>query len=87
METEYQQVVRFIGGQGVAIQDKVYMHPVFTSNKVVSLATRAEKQLERPSTLTWERTLSDLTRPTQGWRKQLLVPTITPSEPVTSRGK
>ena len=46
MEIEDQQVARFIGGLRVAMQDKVSMHPVFTLNKAVSLATRAEKQLE-----------------------------------------
>ncbi|XP_059429202.1 uncharacterized protein LOC132163019 [Corylus avellana] len=87
METEDQQVARFIGGLRVAIQDKVSMHPVFTSNEAVSLATRAEKQLERPKATTWERNPSDSTRPTQGRGKQPLVPTVTPSQPVTSTGK
>jgi hypothetical protein len=50
METEDQQVARFIGGLRVAIQDKISMHHVFTLNEVVSLATRTEKQLERPRT-------------------------------------
>jgi len=66
METEDQQVARFIGGLRVAIQDKVSMHPVFTLNQAVSLATRAEKQLERPRAPTWERNPSDSTRATQG---------------------
>jgi hypothetical protein len=39
METNAQQVARFIGGLRVAIQDKVSMHPIFTLTKVVSLAT------------------------------------------------
>jgi hypothetical protein len=43
METEDQQVARFIGGLRVAIQDKVSMHHVFTLNEAVSLATRAKK--------------------------------------------
>jgi hypothetical protein len=46
METKDQQVARLIGGLCVAVQDKVSMHPVFTLNKAISLATRAEKQLE-----------------------------------------
>lgn len=50
----------------MAIQDKVSMHLVFTLIEVVSLATRAEKQLERPRAPTWERNLSNSTRPTQG---------------------
>ena len=79
METEDQQVARFIGGLHVAIQDKVSVHPVFTLNKAVSLATRTEKQLERPRAPTWERNLSDSTRPTQGRGKQPLVSTVTPS--------
>ena len=54
METEDQQVARFIGGLHVAIQDKVFMHLVFTLNEAVSLATRVEKQLERPRAPTWE---------------------------------
>jgi hypothetical protein len=76
MKTKDQQVARFIGGLRVAIQDKVS-----------SLATRAEKQLERPRAPIWERNPSDSMRPTQCWEKQLLVPTITPSQPVTSMGK
>ncbi|XP_059428546.1 uncharacterized protein LOC132162315 [Corylus avellana] len=87
METEDQQVARFIGGLRVAIQDKVSMHPVFTLNEAVSLVTRAEKQLEKPRAPTWERNSSDSTRPTQGPGKQPLVPTLTPSQPVTSTGK
>jgi hypothetical protein len=35
METEDQQVARFISGLRVAIQDKVSMHHVFTLNKAV----------------------------------------------------
>jgi hypothetical protein len=65
MKTEDQQVARFIGGLRVAIQDKVSMHPVFTLNEAVSLATRAKKQLERPRAPTWERNPSDSTRATQ----------------------
>jgi len=87
METKDQQVARFIGGLRVAIQDKVSMHPVFTLNEAVSLATRAEKQLERPRAPTWERNPRDSTRATQGRGKQSLVPTVTPSQPVTSTGK
>jgi hypothetical protein len=64
METEDQQVASFIGGLRVAIQDKVSMHPGFTLNEAVSLATRAEKQLEQPKAPTWERNRSDSTRAT-----------------------
>jgi len=71
----------------MALQDKVSMHHVFTLNEAVSLATRAKKQLERPRAPTWERNLSDSMRPTQGRGKQPLIPTITPSHPVTSTGK
>lgn len=63
------------------------MHHVFTLNEAASLATRAEKQLERPKAPTWERNLSDSTKATQGRGKQSLVPTVTPSQPVTSTGK
>lgn len=84
METEDQQVARFIDRPRVAIQDKVSMHFVFTLNEAVSLATRGEKQLERPRAPTWERNPSDSTRPTQGRGKQPLVPTVTPSQPMTS---
>jgi hypothetical protein len=87
METEDQQVARFIGGLRVAIQDKVFMHPVFTLNEAVSFATRAEKQLERSRAPIWDRNLSDSTRPKQGRGKQPLVPMVTPSQPVTSMGK
>jgi hypothetical protein len=48
METEAQQVARFIGGLRLPIQDKVSMQHVFTFTEVISLATRAEKQLEQP---------------------------------------
>jgi hypothetical protein len=54
METGAQQVAKFIGGLRLAIQDKVSMHTIFTLTEVVSLATRAKKQLERPRVLTWE---------------------------------
>ena len=87
MEIEDQQLARFIVGLRVAIQDKISMHHVFTLNEAVSLATRVEKQLKRPRASIWERNLSNLTRPTQGWGKQPLVPTVTPSQPVTSMRK
>jgi hypothetical protein len=87
METEDQQVARFIGGLRLAIQDKVSMHPIFTLNNVVSLATRADKQLEQPRAITWEGNPSDSTRVTQGQGKQSLVPKVTPSQLVTSTGK
>jgi hypothetical protein len=54
METEGQQVARFIGGLRYVIQDRVSMHHVFTLTEVVSLATRAEKQLDQPKASTWE---------------------------------
>jgi len=66
METEDQQVARFIDGPCVVIQDKASMHSVFTLNEAVSLVTRGEKQLKRPRAPTWERNPSDSTRPTQG---------------------
>ena len=43
METEAQQVARFIGGLRLPIQDKVSIHHVFTLTEAVSLATHAEK--------------------------------------------
>jgi hypothetical protein len=64
METKAQQVARFIGGLHMTIQDKVSMHRVFTLTEVVSLATRAEKQLKRPRPPTWEQNSSDSMRPT-----------------------
>jgi hypothetical protein len=87
METEDQQVARFIDGPCVVIQDKASMHSVFTLNEAVSLVTRGEKQLKRPRAPTWERNPSDSTRPTQGRGKQPLVPTVTPSQPMTSMRK
>ena len=39
MESEAQQVARFIGGLRLSIQDKVIMHHIFTITEVVSLAT------------------------------------------------
>jgi hypothetical protein len=48
VETEGQQVARFIGGLRVAIQDKVSIHPAFTLNEAVGLVNRVEKQLKRP---------------------------------------
>jgi hypothetical protein len=47
METEAQQVARFIGGLRLPIQDKVSMQHVFTLTEAVSLATRVERQLGR----------------------------------------
>lgn len=39
METEAQQMVRFIGRLGVVIQDKISMHPIFMFTEAVSLVT------------------------------------------------
>jgi hypothetical protein len=52
MKTEAQQVARFIRGLRYAIQDRVSMHHVFILTEVVSLATQAEKQLDRPKAST-----------------------------------
>jgi hypothetical protein len=65
METEAQLVARFIGGLRLPIQDKVSMQHVFTLTEAVSLATRAEKQLERSRVSTWERNPGDSGRVTQ----------------------
>jgi hypothetical protein len=64
METEAQQVARFIGGLRYAIQDRGSMHHVFTLTEAVSLATLAEKQLDWPKASTWERNPNDSTRST-----------------------
>jgi hypothetical protein len=64
METEAQLVARFIGGLRLPIQDKVSMQHVFTLTEAVSLATRAEKQLERSRVSIWERNSGDLGRTT-----------------------
>jgi hypothetical protein len=62
METEAQQVARFISGLHMMIQDKVSMHWVFTLTEVASLAARVEKQLKRPRPPTWEQNPSDSMR-------------------------
>jgi hypothetical protein len=73
METEAQLVARFIGGLRLPIQDKVSMQHVFTLTEAVSLATRAEKQLERSRVSTWERNPGALGRTTQNRGKQPMV--------------
>jgi hypothetical protein len=61
METKAQQVGKFIGGLRLAIQGKVFMHHVFTLTEAISLATQAEKQVERPRAPTWEQNPNDST--------------------------
>lgn len=81
METEAQQVARFIGGLRLPIQDKVFMQHVFTLNEVVSLATRAEKQLERTRASTWEQNPSNPGTSSENRGKQPMVSTGTTVQP------
>ena len=64
MEIEALLVARFIGGLHLPIQDKVSMQHVFTLTEDVSLATRAEKQLEWSRVSTWDRNPGDSRRAT-----------------------
>ncbi|XP_073263062.1 uncharacterized protein [Populus alba] len=47
METDAQQVARFIGGLRLNIQDRVSMHTIYTLTEAINLATKAETQLDR----------------------------------------
>ena len=87
METEAQQVAWFIGGLCLPIQDKASMQHVFTLIEVVSLATRAEKQLERPRASTWEWDLGNPGRSTENRGKQPMVSTGTTVQPTAPGGR
>jgi hypothetical protein len=87
VEIEAQQVARFIGGLRLPIQDKVSMQHVFTLTEAVSLATRAEKHLERSRVSTWEWNPGDSGRVTQNWGKQPMVSTETTAQPSAPGGK
>jgi hypothetical protein len=86
METEAQLMARFIGGLRLPIQDKVSMQHVFTITEAVSLATRAEKQLERSRVSTWEWNPGDSGRTTQNRGKQPVVSSGT-TQPSVPGGK
>jgi hypothetical protein len=82
METEAQLVARFIGGLCLPIQDKVSMQRVFTLTEAVSLATRAEKQLERSKASTSKWNSSDSGRAMQNPGKRPMVLTGTTVQPL-----
>jgi hypothetical protein len=87
METKAQLMAQFIGGLRLPIQDKVFMQHVFTLIEGVSLATYANKRLERFRASTWERNLVDLGRAMQNRGKQPMVSTRTIVQPSTPGGK
>jgi len=47
LETDAQQVSRFVGGLRLTIQDRVSMQTIYSLNEAINLATKAEAQLER----------------------------------------
>ncbi|KAG6745118.1 hypothetical protein POTOM_051762 [Populus tomentosa] len=47
METDAQQIARFIGGLCLNIQDRVSMHTIYSLTKAINLATKVETQLDR----------------------------------------
>lgn len=51
LETDAQQVARFVGGLRLNIQDQVSMHTIYSLTEAINLATKAEAQLERTRTV------------------------------------
>jgi hypothetical protein len=47
LETNAQQVARFIRGLHINIQDRVSMHTIYSLTEAINLATKAEAQLDR----------------------------------------
>ncbi|KAG6747366.1 hypothetical protein POTOM_049769 [Populus tomentosa] len=47
LETDAQQVARFVGGLRMNIQDRVSMHTIYSLTEAINLATKAEAQLDR----------------------------------------
>jgi hypothetical protein len=84
METEAQQVARFLGGLRLSIQDKVTMHHIFTLTEAVSLATRVKRQMGRSRISTGEQNLDNHV---QNQEKQLVVTTKTISQPTGPKWK
>jgi len=62
METEAQQVARFVGGLRWTIQDRVAMQTVYTLTEVVALAIKVETQLDRSKTAVGARSFGDNNR-------------------------
>ncbi len=63
------------------------MHHVFTLTESVSMATRAERQMERPNALSWERNSTDSTQAAQSQGKQPTATPMTPTQPITPTGR
>ncbi|KAG5520295.1 hypothetical protein RHGRI_033010 [Rhododendron griersonianum] len=77
-ETENQQVMRYIGGLGLPIQDQIAFHTVWNLSEAVNLAYKAESQLSRapaktPST---SRSVSDSSRAAPDQGKQFNPPVV-----------
>ena len=62
LETEAQQVARFVGGLRWAIQDRVAMQTVYTLTEAVALAIKVETQLDRTKTALGGRSFVDNNR-------------------------
>jgi hypothetical protein len=81
LETEAQQVARFVGGLRWAIQDRVAMQTVYMLTEAVALAIKAETQLDKSKVMVGARNPFDNNRATVNKGKTPMTPTTSTTQP------